>query len=151
MLAVDILLLWSGHKSWDPFHTLLSKGRPTFINRTCYTLAALLMLYSTQIISEDPFLPGALYPENNHLKSAVIGGSNPQNPRSGYDTAAVFRWVSCSQCLVLLHSEFSRPGCIAKFVTCGHQEQIKRRTAILWVEISVSVLLKNRFACTQAS
>lgn len=117
----------------------------------CCTLTALLMLYSTRTISENPFLLGALYPENNQLKSAVIAGSNLQDPLTGYDlpllqSSGAFHYLDVR---FLLLSEFTGPGHIVKFVTCGLQEKSKRGTALLWLEISVSVLLKSRLACNR--
>lgn len=99
----------------------------------CCTLAALLMLYSTQIISENSFLLGALYPENNQVKSAVTGSSNPQNSHTGYDlpllqSSSGFHFLGV---WFLSHTEFSRPGHVVKFVTCDHQEKVKRGIAIL--------------------
>lgn len=109
LLAIDILLLWSGYKSWDSFHTLLSKSHPTCIMECA---AHRHLSYSTQIISENSFQLGALYPENNQQKSAVIGGSNPQNPHTGHALPLLqfsggFHYLDV---WFLLHSEFSRPS-----------------------------------------
>lgn len=119
-------------ESCDSLPTLLSKSRPTYISK-CDTHRQL---------SWCPF------PLESPLKIhfyLMLSTLQMTDVPTGYDlplqqSSGGFRFLGV---LFLLRRELSRPGHVAKFIIWSHQEQIKRRIAMLWLEISIRVLLKN--------